>query len=87
MPGARHGGAALRVSCGHGGLPHASGGFAAGTLNVADQGIPGWVDLLTQLAWWVERGVKRSDPLELVKREPLPSHSVAAFKPMYRCPA
>ncbi len=69
------------------GLPHTSGGVVAGTPNAPAHGIPGRVDLLAQLEGWVERGVKPSDQLELVNREPLPPYNVVASKPLCRYPA
>lgn len=40
-----------------------------------------------ELEGGVERGVKPSDQLELINREPMPPYSVVASKPMCRYPA
>lgn len=68
------------------GLPHTSGGIAAGTANAPAHGIPGRADLLAQLDAWVERGTKPADQLTLTNRAALPPYGVLTAKPMCRYP-
>ncbi|RQV07376.1 tannase/feruloyl esterase family alpha/beta hydrolase [Burkholderia cenocepacia] len=66
------------------GLPHTSGGVAAGTKNAPSYGTPGSVDLLPLLEAWSEKGVAPSDSYMLVNTQPLPPYAVTASKPMCR---
>lgn len=66
------------------GLPHTSGGVAAGAKNAPSHGIPGRVDLLAVLDNWVEKGTQPADRYVLSNRAALPPHDVIATKPMCR---
>jgi pimeloyl-ACP methyl ester carboxylesterase len=66
------------------GLPHTSGGIAAGTKNAPTYGTPGSVDLLPLLEAWSEKGVAPTDSYTLVNTQPLPPYTVVASKPMCR---
>lgn len=68
------------------GLPHTSGGIAAGADNAPDYGIPGRIDLLAQLENWAEQGIKPADSLVLANRRALPPYEVIASKPLCRYP-
>lgn len=68
------------------GLPHTSGGIAAGSANAPAYGIAGRVDLLAQLDAWVEQGSKPADQLTLTNRAALPPYAVTAARPMCRYP-
>lgn len=68
------------------GLTHTSGGIAAGTTNAPTYGIPGRVDLLTQLDAWVEKGSKPADQLTLTNNAALPPYAAITAKPMCRYP-
>ena len=68
------------------GLPHTSGGIAAGTANAPAHGIPGRVDMLAVLKDWVEKGVKPAARYDLVNRQALAPFAQVASKPMCQYP-
>jgi pimeloyl-ACP methyl ester carboxylesterase len=68
------------------GLPHTSGGIAAGTANAPAHGIPGRVDLLAVVEDWVENGVKPAAQYTLVNKSALAPFGEVASKPMCRYP-
>lgn len=68
------------------GLPHTSGGIAAGTANAPAHGIPGRVDLLAVVEDWVEKGVKPATQYTLVNKSTLAPFAEVASKPMCQYP-
>jgi hypothetical protein len=68
------------------GLPHTSGGIAAGSANAPAYGIPGRVDLLPVLEAWVERGVAPATQYTLTNTAALAPFAVTASKPLCRYP-
>ncbi|MFT3721487.1 tannase/feruloyl esterase family alpha/beta hydrolase [Pseudorhodoferax sp.] len=68
------------------GLPHTSGGVAAGTANAPAHGIPGRVDLLAVLEDWVEKGIRPAAHYTLTNQQALAPFATIASKPMCRYP-
>jgi feruloyl esterase len=68
------------------GLPHTSGGIAAGATAAPGYGIPGRVDLLPVLEAWVERGVAPAQQYTLTNNQALAPFAVTASKPLCRYP-
>lgn len=68
------------------GLPHTSGGVAAGAANAPAYGIPGRVDLLAVVEDWVEKGVKPAAQYTLTNRNALAPFAEIASKPMCQYP-
>jgi len=72
------------VAYGATGLPHTSGGLAAGAANAPSYGTPGRVDPLALIDDWVSNGVKPPESIALSNRTPLPPYDIVASKPMCR---
>lgn len=68
------------------GLPHTSGGIAAGAANAPSYGIPGRVDLLAVVEDWVEKGAKPATQYTLTNRNALAPFAEIASKPMCQYP-
>ena len=68
------------------GLPHTSGGMAAGTANTPAHGIPGRVDLLAVVEDWVEKGIKPATQYTLTNRSALAPFAEVASKPLCQYP-
>jgi hypothetical protein len=68
------------------GLPHTSGGVAAGAANAPAYGIPGRVDLLAVVEDWVEKGIKPAAQYTLTNRNALAPFAEIASKPMCQYP-
>ena len=69
------------------GLPHTSGGIAAGAANAPSYGIPGRVDLLAAMEDWVENGKKPAAQYTLTNKSALAPFAEIASKPMCQYPA
>ena len=69
------------------GLPHTSGGIAAGAPNAPAYGIPGLVDWVPILENWSERGVAPPDQVTASLVGAVPPYAVGATKPLCRYPA
>ncbi|KQP38997.1 tannase/feruloyl esterase family alpha/beta hydrolase [Pseudorhodoferax sp. Leaf274] len=68
------------------GLPHTSGGVAAGAANAPAYGIPGRVDLLAVVENWVEKGIKPATQYTLTNKNALAPFAEIASKPLCQYP-
>jgi hypothetical protein len=69
------------------GLPHTSGGVAAGTANAPSYGIAGRIDLLKVVEDWVEKGIQPASQYTLTNQQALAPFAVQASRPMCQYPS